>query len=111
MQVNQSTPCDSSSLDPQTNIARGVSKMKEKINSSSASQTYPNIPAEAGVFASYNCCANGTAPNSESASCKTSDGWPSIPKWACPIDPGTGSSNMCAVKAYACELSACLEKL
>jgi hypothetical protein len=111
MQINQATPCDSSILNPQTNIERGIALMKEKINSSSVSRVYTNIPAEAGVFASYNCCANGTVPNNQSESCKASDGWPAIPKWACPIDPGTGNYNMCGVKAYACELTNCLKEL
>ena len=109
MQINQPTPCDAGILDTHTNIERGVSTMRSKI--AAAGRLYTNIPAEAGVFASYNCCANGTVPNSESVSCKTSDGWPTIPKWACPIDPGTGDFNMCGVKAYACELTACLKQL
>ena len=111
MQINQPTPCDASILEPQTNIQKGVALMKGKISSSSGSRVYANIPVQAGVFASYNCCANNTVPNNPSESCKESDGWPSIPKWACPIDPRTGKYNMCGVKAYACELTSCLKEL
>ena len=110
MQVNQKNACDTSSLDPATNIARGVSLLKEKI--SQANQVYQNIPAKAGVFASYNCCSNKTIPNAPSADCTTQNGFPfSIPKWACPINPGDSQFNMCAVKNYACDLNACYEAL
>jgi hypothetical protein len=113
MQINQAGQCDTSILDPQTNITKGVAKLREKINLSSNSIIYPTLKVrpETAVFTSYNCCANGNIPNSESTSCKTSDGWPSIPKWACPIDPGTGKYNMCGVKSYACDLTACLNSL
>ncbi len=113
MQVNQTTPCDASILDPQTNITKGVAKLREKMNSSTNQRQYPalQVRPETGVFTAYNCCANGTQPNSVSESCKTSDGWPEIPKWACPIDPGTGKFNMCGVKSYACDLTACLNQL
>lgn len=96
-------------LDPLTNIHAGVAAMKQTISANN--QTYPGIPSVAGVFSAYNCCANGTAPNSPSASCTSANGWPSVPKWACPIDPGTAAVNMCGVKAYACELTACLNSL
>lgn len=109
MQINQTAPCDATILETKTNITKGVQEMKKKMVE--ANRVYTNIPAEAGVFASYNCCANGTIPNEPSGSCKQSDGWPSIPKWACPIDPGTSEFNMCGVKAYACELVNCLKSL
>ncbi len=114
MQINQSSPCDSSLLTKpeniQLNIKAGVTLMRQKIALSS--QTYQNIPAETGPFSSYNCCANGTVPNSPSADCTTAAGFPfSIPKWACPINPGEGDFNMCSVKSYACELSACMNQL
>ena len=110
MQINQSGPCGAVILDPTTNINTGVAKMREKIRNSS--QIYSNIPAETAAFSSYNCCANNTVPNSPSADCTTSNGFPyAIPKWACPINPGDSSSNMCSVKSYVCELSACMKQL
>ncbi len=113
MQVNQAGPCDASILDPQRNITAGVAKLQEKMNSSINAAQYPNIQVrpETAIFTAYNCCANGTIPNSPSVSCAQSDGWPSMPKWACPIDPGEGKYNMCGVKAYACDLTACLNQL
>ena len=113
MQVNQPGPCDAQSLDPQANIAKGVALLKGKMSAQDNVRQYPTLKVrpETGIFTAYNCCSNGTSPNSQSASCKTSDGWPEIPKWACPIDPGTGKFNMCGVKAYACDLTACLDQL
>jgi hypothetical protein len=114
MQINQSGPCNSAILIEPSNISAniqaGVTKMKEKIRNTT--QVYSNIPAETGPFSSYNCCANGTVPNSPSADCTSSSGFPfSIPKWACPINPGDGDFNMCSVKSYVCELSACMKQL
>jgi hypothetical protein len=114
MQINQNGPCNPTALiEPENikaNIETGVSKMREKIRNTT--QVYQNIPAETGPFSSYNCCANGTIPNSPSADCNTSSGFPfSIPKWACPINPGDGEFNMCSVKSYVCELSACMKQL
>jgi hypothetical protein len=110
MQVNQPLPCDSSSLNPEQNIKKGVALLKQK--SGAVNQSYSGIPQRMGVFASYNCCANGTVPHSVSADCTTSNGFPfSIPKWACPINPGEGSFNMCSVKNYVCELESCLGTL
>lgn len=110
MQINQTTPCDAAILNPETNIARGVSLLKGKL--AAVNQIYPNVPTIAGVFASYNCCANGTVPHSPSADCKQETGFDqSVPKWVCPINPGDSQYNMCAVKSYACELTACLNQL
>jgi hypothetical protein len=110
MQVNQTAPCDAAILDPSENIKRGVAKLKEKM--SLGSRVYTGIPSTAGVFASYNCCANGTRPNDASVDCTSASGFPfPIPKWACPINPGDGTYNMCVVKNYACELSVCMDKL
>ena len=110
MQINQKTPCDASVLDPKTNISSGANLFKQKNNS--VSQTYQSVPQYAGAFASYNCCSNGTNPNAPSDDCNTSSGFPgSIPKWGCPINPGSGSSNMCSVKNYACDLTACLNSI
>jgi hypothetical protein len=113
MQINQPGPCDAAILNPQTNITRGVELLRGKIRASSNAQIYPalRVRPETAVFTSYNCCSNGTIPNNQSESCKSADGWPSIPKWACPIDPGPAPFNLCSVKAYACDLTACLDSL
>ncbi|MEN9881172.1 MAG: hypothetical protein RLZZ308_355, partial [Candidatus Parcubacteria bacterium] len=110
MQINQANGCDGIIMTPDENIRRGVEIMKQK--KSLATQTYSNVPALAGVFASYNCCANGTVPNAQSADCNASSGFPNpIPKWACPINPGDSAYNMCSVKDYACGLVACMNAL
>jgi hypothetical protein len=110
MQVNQPGPCDTSSLDPQQNIRKGVALIKQK--TSAVSQSYSGIPQRLGVFASYNCCANGTVPHSPSTDCSTANGFPfSIPKWACPLNPGDGQFNMCSVKNYVCGIDACLSQI
>jgi hypothetical protein len=110
MQINQTGSCSPSSLDPASNIAAGVTHLKRVI--SSAGQVYQNIPQTAGVAATYNCCANGTVPNAPSADCTTSSGFPfSVPKWACPINPGEGQFNMCTVKSYGCGVNACVWQL
>jgi hypothetical protein len=110
MQINQATPCDSSVLDPNTNISRGADLFKQKQNA--VKEIYTNIPQIAGVFASYNCCSNGTIPNAPSVDCTQASGFPgSVPKWVCPINPGEGQFNMCAVKNYACDLTSCVDAL
>jgi hypothetical protein len=109
MQINQNSPCPLT-YDIQANIRAGVSLLKSKIAANS--QVYPNISPMTGVFASYNCCANGTPPTAPSADCTQASGFPNaIPKWACPINPGEGTFNMCVVKNYACELTNCLAQL
>ncbi len=110
LQVNQPSACDAASLDPATNITRGIQLIKQKI--SNTKQVYQNIPPLTGAFASYNCCANGTIPNAPSVDCTPGTGFPyTIPKWACPINPGDSKTNMCFVKGYACDVQACVNEL
>ena len=112
MQINQPTPCETNppASSQEANIKLGIQKMKQKL--SGASQTYANVPALGGAFASYNCCANGTIPNSPSADCTQAAGFPlTVPKWVCPINPGDSTYNMCVVKNYACDLTTCMGQL
>jgi soluble lytic murein transglycosylase-like protein len=107
MQINQPGACDSSSLDPATNIEAGVRHLKQ--TTASANQVYPNIPQVASIAAAYN---SGPAYNKPSADCTAQAGFSfTPPKWVCPINPGDGKYNMCAVKSYACGISACVEQL
>ncbi len=109
MQINQKDPCPAS-YDVDANIQQGINKLRSLKNNTN--QTYPGFPRWGGVFASYNCCSNGTAPNSASNDCNTSSGFPgSVPKWGCPINPGDGQFNMCTVKNYTCDLVKCMEQL
>jgi hypothetical protein len=110
MQINQKAPCTDSSFNIEYNIQKGVDKLRYALSKSS--QVYPGVPVEATVFSSYNCCSNGTIPGSPSNDCTPQAGFPStLPKWACPINPGEGKYNMCSVKSYACEASACFNQL
>jgi hypothetical protein len=107
MQVNQKGGCTAESYTPQANIAAGITKIKGALAADNAK--YGGVPAMANVFAAYNCCANGDSPYSASRDCSTDTGWPAaLPKWACPINPGEGDYNMCAVKNYACEIVSCI---
>ena len=110
MQVNQPTACTTADLEPTANIIKGITLIKQKLSQST--QRFPNIPQELGAYASYNCCGGTTVPNAPSADCTQQSGFPfSIPKWACPIDPGQGKFNMCFVKGYVCEIDACVKQL
>lgn len=103
------TTCPPDLFDPETNIREGVALVKQKMDAIvRQGYTYGgNITVQQMTFAAYNCCAGGDNPNAQSRDCSTSDGWPALPKWACPIKPGVGEFNMCAVKEYACRVSAC----
>jgi len=89
-------------LDPQTNIRIGTGILAQKYASVS-SYSYASITPQQMTFAAYNCCANGDNPNAPSRDCGSA-----VPKWACPINPGTGSYNMCNVQNYACDVAACI---
>jgi hypothetical protein len=111
MQINvQGSTCPPNILDPATNIARGVELIKQK--NATISQTYQGISREMMIAAAYNCCGNGDNANAPSADCTTANGFPySIPKWACPINPGPTTANMCFVRGYSCDVAACLNQL
>jgi len=88
--------------DPETNIRIGTEMLKG-LYSQTSIQNYSTVTPNQMVFAAYNCCSNGDNPNAPSRDCGSS-----VPKWACPINPGTSSYNMCSVKNYVCKISACL---
>ena len=128
MQINQQGECSSVAPTPaeiNANILAGITLMKTKIDKVSNAHVYPSLKLansrQTAAFTSYNCCANDTVTNDPSSQgndssgnplgCKVTDGWPEIPKWACPVNPGTGAFNMCGVKAYACELTACMQNV
>jgi hypothetical protein len=112
MQINSTQTCSPSLLDPVENITRGVIKLKDTIARSTSYPSVPGVPAIGNAFASYNCCANGTVPAAPSVDCTQASGFQNtLPKWACPINPGTGAFNMCSVKNYACEITSCLDQI
>lgn len=109
MQIN-SPSCTPEIMDPTNNVRAGIALYKAKLSSVSA-YSYTGADKPTLAFAAYNCCANGDNPNSKSADCNLGTGWPvDLPKWACPVNPGTGSFNMCAVKNYACDVTACAKE-
>ena len=107
MQINRAS-CDASIMDPRTNIKEGIRLYKQNVSAVSSFSYGGGITKDMMVFASYNCCGTEGSPNTKSVSCNPATGFNSpIPKWACPIDPGTSQFNMCAVKNYACDVAAC----
>jgi len=109
MQINGSS-CTPEILNPRNNVHSGVLLYKMKSLAVSA-YSYRSVSPENMAFASYNCCGSEGTPNARSADCNTSTGFPfDLPKWACPLNPGTSQTNMCFVRNYACEVSACLDK-
>ncbi|MCK9378900.1 MAG: transglycosylase SLT domain-containing protein [Candidatus Moranbacteria bacterium] len=112
MQINVTTQteCDYWKTHPAENIQKGTELLGGKIaqaKTKMSAQDYTTVTIEEMAAAAYNCCANGEDPNSPSNDCTSATGWNSIPKWACPIEPGVGDFNMCAVKDYACSVAAC----
>lgn len=104
-------------MDANVNIQEGVRVFQAKIAMSNpGSYSAAGITAVQMAAAAYNCCGNGDRPNDPSASCGTgagtdvSQGWPALPKWACPINPGTPPFNMCHVKGYACDVESCVSQ-
>jgi hypothetical protein len=111
MQVNQKGACTPDSFVVEKNIAEGIRLIKQKTGPSLA-QRYPGTPELGNLFAAYNCCAQGAPPYAASNDCNPSRGWPStLPQWACPVNPGVGNFNMCAVKNYVCDLDACYREV
>ncbi len=109
MQIN-STTCTQSIMDPATNIRLGIDKYKKALASAS-SYNYVGIQKQTLAFASYNCCVEKTSPNAASSDCNTKTGWVNdLPRWACPTNPGEKPFNMCDVKNYACDVTACSTK-
>ncbi len=107
MQVNQSGGCSASILIPETNIALGAKAIKSAL--ALVRDIPPGVPQLGSVFAIYN---GGPSVNTQSIDCTTQNGFPNnFPKWACPINPGNGQFNMCAVKSYACDLTSCINQI
>ncbi len=112
MQVNVRTQaeCDYQVSHPAENIMRGTGILSEKVAQAQRtmnSRGYDTVEVEEMAAAAYNCCANGEDPNLPSSDCTAANDWGLVPKWACPIDPGTSEFNMCAVKDYACSVGSC----
>lgn len=93
-------------MSPSVNIAQGTGILKQAFSSASSMiGAYGSTTSQQALAAAiYNA---GSGQSSKSADCKTSDGWPVIPKWGCPINPGTATFNACSIRKYACDMAAC----
>ncbi len=108
MQINKpGSTCSPEDEDVPTNISKGIAQIRQKF--SQITQTYPTISREMLVLASYNCCGTEGSPNQASKDCTPASGFPfTLPRWACPINPGPSQTNMCFVRNYVCNISNCL---
>lgn len=93
-------------MDPNTNITQGTKILARAFSSASSMiGVYGSTTTQQALAAAiYN---GGIEQSGKSVDCKTSDGWPVIPKWGCPINPGTATFNACAIRKYACSMAAC----
>ncbi|MBP5993670.1 MAG: transglycosylase SLT domain-containing protein [Candidatus Moranbacteria bacterium] len=93
-------------LDPNTNITQGTNILQNAFSSASSMiGAYGSTTTRQALAAAiYN---GGAGQSGKSVDCSTSDGWPVIPKWGCPINPGTAKFNACAIRRYACNMAAC----
>lgn len=93
-------------MNPSTNITQGTKILQQSFSSASSMiGAYGSTTTQQALAAAiYN---GGVGQSSKSADCKASDGWPVIPKWGCPINPGTATFNACSIRKYACDMAAC----
>lgn len=93
-------------MDPNTNITQGTEILAKAFSSASSMMgTYGSTTTRQALAAAiYN---GGVGQSGKSVDCSTADGWPVIPKWGCPINPGTAAFNACAIRRYACNMAAC----
>jgi hypothetical protein len=92
--------------DPETGIKEGVRILAAAFTSarSLSAQYGARVTVEELAAAIHNA---GAGQSAASVDCSPSTGWPTIPKWGCPINPGTAEFNACRIKDYACNVGAC----
>ena len=92
--------------DPETGIREGVRILKAAfVSAQSLKPQYGNtVTVEELAAAIHNA---GAGQSAKSVDCSSATGWPTIPKWGCPINPGTAEFNACRIKNYACNVGAC----
>ena len=108
MQVNTRASSYSCSQlqDPETGIKEGVRILAAAFGSArSLSGSYGSTVTVNELAAAIHNA--GAGQSARSADCNASSGWPTIPKWGCPINPGTAEFNACAIRNYACNVGAC----
>ena len=108
MQVNTGSSSHSCAQlqDPETGIKEGVRILATAFNSArSLSGSYGSTVTVNELAAAIHNA--GAGQSARSADCDAASGWPTIPKWGCPINPGTAQFNACAIRNYACNVGAC----
>lgn len=92
--------------DPETGIREGVRILAAAFTSarSLSAQYGARVTVEELAAAIHNA---GAGQSAASVDCSAGTGWPTIPKWGCPINPGTAEFNACRIKNYACNVGAC----
>ncbi len=108
MQVNTGSSAYTCSQlqDPETGIKEGVRILAAAFNSArSLSASYGSTVTVNELAAAIHNA--GAGQSARSADCNAASGWPTIPKWGCPINPGMAEFNACAIRNYACNVGAC----
>lgn len=109
MQVmsNDSSYSCSELKQPEYGIMEGARILKQAYTeANSLKSEYGSTVTEHEIAAAiYNA---GKGQSTASADCQSSTGWPTIPKWGCPINPGTAEFNACDIRDYACDVGACI---
>lgn len=92
--------------DPETGIREGVRILAAAFASarSLSTQYGSRVTVEELAAAIHNA---GAGQSAASVDCSTGSGWQTIPKWGCPINPGTAQFNACSIKSYACNVGTC----
>ncbi len=93
--------------DPGTGIDEGTRILAQAYGSAQAlaSQYGNTVTVNELAAAIHNA---GSGQSTASVDCNSSTGWPSIPKWGCPINPGSAQFNACDIRDYACDVGACV---
>ncbi|MDP1689198.1 MAG: transglycosylase SLT domain-containing protein [bacterium] len=92
--------------DPEENIRLGMIILKNAYNEANSYRNqYGNAASvEELTYSIY----NGGGENVKlSKDCNSANGFPPIPKWGCPIDPGPLPYNACYIREKACDFGSC----
>ena len=105
--TNSSTYTCNQLKDPETGIREGVRILAAAFASarSLSSQHYGSTVTVNELAAAIHNA--GDHQSATSVDCTSGSGWPVIPKWGCPISPGSAEFNACAIRSYACNVGAC----
>ncbi len=98
-----STPTCEQLKNPDTGIDWGTSILK-----TSYSVALSKVGSYGGTVTAIELAAaiynGGSGQSTASSDCSASTGWKTMPKWGCPINPGSAQFNACAIRSYACNV-------